>query len=224
VIIAGLDPSLRQFGWAVIDTRASMKKRCIARGRFKTLPVTLFIDRYIFLREELRSLLREFTPDRVGIEYPIFNDLYSEGMYGLFLYSCEALRTERMDTVFFSPPQVKAHAREFLGRPKGWKMAKPDMVEAAKAHTGGKGRWNHNEADAYWVASSAARFWLYYDGLLEIDALTPVEKKEFLNLHTYVRGKKAGRTVRSGMLFREDDRFFLWSEEGKIDGEEKEHD
>lgn len=214
MIIAGFDPSLRQFGWAIYDTEASTRRGlCIARGRFKTLPTSLFIDRYIYLREELRKLLQEYKPDRVGIEYPIFNDLYSEGMYGLFLYCCEALRTEKMDTVFFSPTQVKAHAREFLKRPQGWKMNKPDMVEAAKTQAGGKGRWNHNEADAYWVASSAARFWLYYDGLLSREDLTPVEEKEFLNIHTYVRGKKAGKITRSGMLYREDERFFLWSED-----------
>jgi hypothetical protein len=134
-------------------------------------------------------------------------------MYGLFLFSCEALRSEKKDVVFFSPSQVKAHAREFLGRPKGWKMAKPDMVEAAKKHSGARKVWNHNEADAYWVASSAARFWQHYDGLIPEADLTPVERAEFLAVHAYTRGKKAGKVVRSGILYREDERFFLWSEE-----------
>ena len=70
-------------------------------------------------RESLRAVIREHRPDRVGIEFPVFDNLWSEGMYGLFLYSCEALRAECMDVVFWSPLQAKAHARDTLDRPEG---------------------------------------------------------------------------------------------------------
>jgi len=143
----------------------------------------------------------------------VFNDLWSEGMYRLFLYTCEALRVQGVDVVFFSPMQIKAHARLFLDRPKGWKMMKGDMVEAAKVHTGGAGRWNHNEADAYWVACIACRFWQFLDGEITEADLTPVELKQFTLIHTYVRGKRAGQTIKRGILYREDERFFRWTQE-----------
>ena len=215
MIVLGLDPSLTSFGWALHDTEAKKSKRLVDKGLFKTTPKQVFVDRYIYMRQSLIDLIDQRSPDRVGIEYPVFNDLWSEGMYGLFLYCSEALRLSKIDTVLFSPMQLKAHARISLGRPmkpRKWVMQKGDMVEAAKKDTGGKGRWNHNEADAYWAAYSAGRFWNLHDGVLEEGDLTEPEASQFLKIHTFLRGKKAGQTVQSGILHREDDRYFLWSE------------
>jgi len=211
MLVLGLDPSLTNFGYALHDTEGVADNRCLLRGRFQTPAKMAYVDRYIMQRESLRALIQRTQPDAVGIEYPVFDNLYSEGMYGLFLYSSEALRLERKDVVFFSPGQVKAHARLRIQRPPKWKMDKPDMVEAAKADAGG-GRWNHNEADAYWVGVVAGRFWKFQRGLLPEADLTPLESQQFLKEHTFTRGKQAGRTVQSGIAYREDERFFLWSE------------
>lgn len=213
--VLGFDPSLTNFGWALHDTDGEGLTRCIERGRFKTSSKMLFIDRYVEMRESIRALVQRLGVKRTGVEYPVFNDLWSEGMYGLFLYTCEALRQENVDVVFFSPGQIKAHAHRFLKRPKKWKMMKPDMVEAAKTDTGGRGRWNHNEADAYWVSRSAARFWLLYDGVIRMEDLTPLELKQFTEIHKYSRGKRAGDIAIRGILYREDERFFVWSKEEK---------
>lgn len=210
--VLGLDPSLTAFGWALHDSSESGPKACPRRGRFATKSSMTFVDRYIFMRESLRSLIQDLNPDKVGIESPIFHNLFSEGMYGLFLYSNEALRLEQKDVVYFAPEQGKAHARESLRRPKGWKMLKGDMVEAAKSATGGKGSWNHNEADAYLIGRLAYRFWAFKSGdILESD-LTPVERTQFLAVHTFQRGSKAGQVVQKGLMYREEDRFFLWSQ------------
>ena len=217
----GLDPSLTNFGWAIIDTAVEVgsRSRCESRGRFQTSAKDLFIDRYVEMRERLRKLVRDEKPDVVGIEFPVFNDLWSEGMYGLFLYSCEALKLERQDVVFWSPMQVKSHARETLGRPKidgkMWRMDKPDMVDAAKLDAGG-GRWNHNEADAYLVGRLGARFWMMQRDLIRERDLTTVERRFFLEIKKHVRGKNAGRTILRGVMYRENERFFRWSaEEGE---------
>ena len=224
--VLGLDPSLTNFGWVVYDTDAEGRARCVARGRFQTSSKQLFVDRYIEMRENVLKLVRELGVTHVGCESPVFNDLWSEGMYGLFLYTCEALRLAQVNLVFFSPPQVKAHARLFLDRPKVggklWRMDKPDMVEAAREHTGGVGRWNHNEADAYWVAVAAARYWLLHHGVITLDDLTPVEKAQYATIKTYKRGKRAGQMDLKGLLFREDDRFFLWAPEDDDDGSSEE--
>jgi hypothetical protein len=162
------------------------------------------------LRDLLDELIERLEPDAMGIEHPVFNDTYSEGMYGLFLFSLESIRGHAQDLVFFAPPQVKAFAGEILDRPKGWKMQKSDMVEAARFDTGG-GTWDHNEADAYHVAQAAGRFWELYAGLITEDELTFVEARTFTKIHTYVRGKKAGKTELKGILHRESERFHLWS-------------
>jgi Holliday junction resolvasome RuvABC endonuclease subunit len=213
VKILGLDPSLTAYGWAIHDTEApaGTAERCTERGRFQTSSKMEFIDRYISQRESLRTLIQRTDPDRVGIEFPIFNDMWSEGMYGLFLYSCEALKLEKCDVVFWTNGQVKAHARELIDRPKGWKMDKKDMVEAAKVDC--TQRMNHNEADGYHVGRLAGRFWLFHEGLLEEGELSKSESRYFARVHTFVRGKKAGKTVRTGMIYRENERFFAWSDQ-----------
>lgn len=250
--VLGLDPSLTNFGWAVYDTDADPGARCEARGRFQTSGKSLFVTRYMGLRDALRGLVFKLGVTRIGVEHPIFGSDYSEGMWGVFLYTCEALRAERCDVVFFSPGQAKAHARLFLGRPTKpmWKMEKPDMVEAARFHhwgidpssgmlvpTGKKQRaakdiqaevradapsqvrvvgttsFNHNEADAYWIAVTSSRFWQFLDGSLDRSELTPIERKQFTDIHTYAKGPKAGKTEQKGIAYREDERYHLWSKD-----------
>ena len=210
-MILGLDPSLRAFGWTLIDENLSI----VDKGLFSTEADIIFVDRYIYLREQLRTLIqscKEKTDHlQVGIESPIFNDLYSEGMYGLFLYSNEALKLEKMDVVFLTPNQVKAHAHEFLGRPKGWKMQKADMVEACKKANPHVKSINHHQSDAYWVGRIASRFWDAMDGRIELDTLSDLEKKHFTDVDLYVKGAKEGRVKRQGLSHKEDDRWFRWS-------------
>ena len=218
MLVLGLDPSLTAYGWALHDTGAKGQSRCVARGRHSTPADMTFVDRYTFMRDTLRELIQRIRPDKVGIESPFFGGSYSEGMWGLFLYSNEALKLERRDVVFFSPGQVKAHARESLGRPEKWKMQKPDMVAAVKHDLGGGKNVNHNEADAYLVGRLAGRFWRYLDGDLTDADLTSEERKLFAEVHTYQRGKKAGKTERKGLVYREEDRFFRWSQVARTDG------
>ena len=228
MIVLGIDPSLRGFGWVVIDKDGV---GLIDKGLLSTGADMVFVDRYIYMREELRKLLQTWSKYAeglgesfcVGIESPIFNDLYSEGMYGLFLYCNEAFKVEKQDVVFLSPHQVKAQAHEFLGRPKGWKMMKNDMVEAAKKSMGTslKGTINNHQADAYWVGRGAWKFWRVVE---EVEAekdlldavrdvgLSEVDKKQFTDVDLYLKGAKAGSVKRKGLFYKESDRWFRWSE------------
>lgn len=216
--IIGMDPSLTNYGWCLHDTDVPVGSpgRLVESGRFQTSSKTLFIDRYIEQREQVMGLIDRLGVThgvyRIGCESPVFGELYSEGLYGLYLYNCEAMRSSKVDVAFFSPGQLKAHAAYALGRPKGWKMMKPDMVEATKRDAGLKGNLNHNEADAYWAAFAAGRFWMFMDGVLSKEDLTPLEAKQFLEIHTYQRGAKAGTTVNKGITYKEDYRFFRWSQ------------
>ena len=207
-ITIGIDPSLSNCGWAIHDDSLPVGNpgRCLSHGRFQTPSKMEFLVRYTTLRECVRSLIQDKNVRKVSIEYPFPGGSYSEGMWGLFLFVSEALRAEKCDVVFWSPMQIKAHARDSIERPLKWKMEKPDMVEAAATDVG-HGRWNHNEADAYLAWVLGARFWKFLDGDLLAGELTPTETKYFTEIHV----PKVGKTIKKGLIYRENERFFAWS-------------
>jgi Holliday junction resolvasome RuvABC endonuclease subunit len=210
VITLGLDPSLTGFGWCVHQSSVTGPERVVAKGTFSTSSKRVFVWRYMFMRLAVAQLLNHFSQvEAVGVESPPFGELWSEGLYGLFLYVNEALYCHRADVVYFDPHRVKLLAKMDPSVRRGT-MDKRDMVEAAKADTGVK-RWNHNEADAYIIARSAARFWDFADGRLREDELTPAELQVFTRVQTITRGPRAGRTIKSGLVFKEDDRYFRFS-------------
>lgn len=210
MITLGMDPSLTGFGWCVHDSSAEGPARVIARGRFATDSKAIFVTRYMYLRDKVAALIDAYPAvEAVGVESSVFGEQYSEGLYGLYLYVAEAIYVRRKDVVYFDPGRVKLLTK---GDPKTpGKMFKQDMVLAAKLDTGIKGRFNHNEADAYHIARFAARFWEFMDGKIPQADLTPAELHVFCKEHTYTRGKKAGQTVRTGVQFKEGDRFFRFS-------------
>lgn len=211
MISLGLDPSMTAFGWCVHDSSQVGPARVVARGRFATSAKDVFVKRYKELRQLVGDLIDRFPQvEGIGVESPAFGEYWSEGMYALFVHTNEAIYDRRKDVVYFDPLTLKALVKQDPSVRKG-KMFKGDMVDAAKADTGFKGRFNHNEADAYHVARFAARFWELDRGLIRESDLTPSEHHTFLRTHTYKRGKRAGETVRDGTMFRENDRFYRFS-------------
>jgi hypothetical protein len=43
--------------------------------------------------------------------------------------------------------------------------------------------------------------------------MTAVETKYFTEVKKFIRGKNAGKEVQRGVIYREDERFFLWSQQ-----------
>lgn len=210
MIALGLDPSLTGFGWCVHDSQRFESSRVLARGVWKTSPKTIWVERYVQLREQVGSLLDSYpTVDVVGVESPPFGERFSEGLFALFLMVNEAVWQRRRDVVYFDPATVKMLVKEDPKRRPG-KMFKSDMVNAAVMDTGIR-RWNHNEADAYHLARFAARFWSLMRGAVQTDELTPAEFRAFARVHTFQRGKREGQTVHSGTMFKENQRFFRFS-------------
>jgi Holliday junction resolvasome RuvABC endonuclease subunit len=209
MISLGLDPSLRGFGWCLYDSTATGVDRVVDKGRWKTTAKDIWVARYVSLRSEINTLL-DARPDieAVGVESPPFGEQFSEGLYALFVFVNEAVWSHRRDVVHFDPGTVKMLAKQDPRR-KG-KMFKSDMIEAAKQDTG-IARWNADEADAYHIARYAARFWSLLRGEISIADLTPSEYQAFAREHTFVRGKRAGQTVSTGALFKENQRFFRFS-------------
>jgi Holliday junction resolvasome RuvABC endonuclease subunit len=208
MLVLGLDPSLCNYGWLLLDTDKDLTP--IARGQLHTPAKKLFIDRYVYLREELSKLLNSFKPDKVGIEYPIFGTTFSEGMYGLFLYSCEALRQYRSDVVYFTNTQTKAYVKRYLDLPSGWKITKSEIIKAAKLITNEKKKWSSDEADAFFMSYLASYFWKLREGSIEVESLTPYLQEVFVTGQG--KGKKAKKGKKDGLLYQKDKKFFLWSE------------
>lgn len=210
MITLGIDPSLTGLGWCVHDGGVAGTGRVIAKGTFKTPSTRIFYWRYMYLKQAVGMVLDAYPMvEAVGVESPPFGESYSEGLFGLFLYLNEAIMVRRKDVVYFDPLRVKLLAKMDPAVRQGV-MDKGDMVDAARQDTGVK-RWNHNEADAYIVARSTARFWDLHASRITPDELTPAEESVFRSVHTFVKGKKAGRTVRQGVLYKEGDRFYQFS-------------
>lgn len=210
MITLGIDPSLTGFGWCIINSSVVGPERVVARGVFSTSSKAIFVWRNMYLRESLGSVLDAYPEiEAIGVESPPFGELWSEGLYGLFLYVNEAIFTRRMDVVYLDPKRVKLMAKMDPSVRRG-RMDKSDMQDAARADTGIK-RWNHNEADAYIIARTAAGFWQFLRGELKEEDLFPAELQVFLSVHKFTRGVKAGKTVQRGLAYKENDRFFRFS-------------
>ena len=211
MIALGMDPSLTGFGWCVHDSEAAGVSRIVAKGLFSTSPKQIFVARYIYLRAMVCKLLDDYPQIQVvGTESPAYGQQYSEGLYALFTYVNEAVYTRRRDVVYFDPVTLKMLAKEDPKSRPG-KMFKQDMVAAVRADTGLKGRLNHNEADAYLVARFTARFFEYLTGVIQDGDLLPSEHHAFARTHTFVRGERAGQTVKQGAVYKEGQRFYRFS-------------
>ena len=213
MITLGVDPSLTGCGWCIHNGSVSGEARVIAKGTFSTPASRVVYWRYQYMREAIGSVLDAYPEvEAVGVESVAFGANYSEGLYGLFLYVNEAIMVRRKDVVYFDPLRVKLLAKMDPKVRKGT-MDKGDMVDAAKQDTDIK-RWNHNEADAYLIARSTARFWDLYHGRIGEDELTPSEHQVFCDTHTYQKGLRKGTTVKKGILFKPGDRYYLFSDLG----------
>jgi Holliday junction resolvasome RuvABC endonuclease subunit len=209
LIALGIDPSLTGLGWCVINTDVTGPARVIGRGVFKTTSKQIFVWRNMYLREAISKVL-ELYPEvqAVGSESPPYGEQFSEGLYGLFVFINEAVYRHRKDVVYFDPSQVKMLAKMDPKVRRG-SMDKGDMIDAARSETGIKA-WDHNEADAYLVARSAAGFWDFHAGNLKEEDLVPSEYQAYARIRTV---KKNGREVeqRDGAIYKEGARFFQFS-------------
>lgn len=210
MISLGLDPSLSGFGWCIHNSSVIGKDRVFARGRWSTSPKTIWVERYVLLRQKLQDLLDQYLLiEAVGVESPPFGELWSEGLYALFLVVNEAIWSRRKDVVYFDPLTVKMLVKEDPKLRKG-KMFKSDMIDAAKADTE-ISKWNSDEADAYHISRFTARFWMLVKGELSEEDLTPSEIRAFTRIHTFTRGKREGQTIKTGAIFKENQRYFRFS-------------
>lgn len=211
MISLGLDPSLTGFGWLVINPTVLGPERVIDSGVVNTESKQIFVSRYLDLKAVVVYLLDKYPEiTSVGVESPPFGEQFSEGLYALFVSINEACYLSRKDVVHFDPTTVKMLVRMDPSVRRGT-IDKSDVIEAVKAETGIK-KWNHNAADAYIIARSAAHFYHLLLGLSTPEELTPAEYRAYCRVHTFAKGVNAGKTVKQGILFKENSRFYRFSQ------------
>lgn len=213
MIVLGLDPSLTGYGWALIDTEQEGMDQILDYGVMKTKAKTLMPRRYRDLANGVHDIIEQADVDQidfVGIEHPPFNASYSLGLYALYMYTFEVLMDHRLPFVYFLPTQLKAFVRAILDDYR--KMFKSDMKDAMKVLLDDEweGRLNNNVADAYLVAYHAGRFKKLLDGDLTEEDLTDKEKQSMTKT---IKRRKTGKIDKVGMMYQEDEKFFLLRKE-----------
>jgi Holliday junction resolvasome RuvABC endonuclease subunit len=212
MIVLGLDPSLTGYGWALIDSEKEGTDSVLDYGVMKTKAKTFMPQRYRDLADGLEEIIvnSEHEIDWVGIEHPPFNASYSLGLYALYMYTIEVLMNHRLGFVYFLPSQLKAFVRSILDD-KG-KMFKSDMKDAMKKllNDEWEGRLNNNVADAFLVGYHAARFRQLLEGELSEDDLTEKEAQAWTKT---IKRRKTGKIDKVGMIYQEDEKFFLLTDE-----------
>lgn len=208
MVVLGVDPSLTDTGWAVLDIDKEGSERLIASGRIKTEADEFFVVRYARPRDEVAKLMDEYDPDYVSIEKPQHNSSWSAGLYPIWISISEECHKRRIPFATFLPPQIKAYARDILD--DSGKMFKSDMVDAAKMLLNYKGKLNHNVADAVIIGWIGGRLRLLIDRKITEDDLT--KKEQYMFTRT-IKRRKSGRVDKVGMLWKEGDSYFNLNDE-----------
>lgn len=203
MIVLGVDPSLTDTGWAVLDMSKKGEDCLIASGRIKTKSKDFFVMRYARLREGIKEVVEEYEPDYVGLEIPPHNASWSAGLYPIWISFAEICFNHRIPFATFLPTRIKSYARGILD--DSGKMFKSDMVDAAMKLLDAKTRMNHNIADAIIIAWLAWRLRLLMLNKIEEKDLTTREKHM---LTKTVTRQATGREDKVGILYREGDKHY----------------
>lgn len=203
----GLDPSLKNYGFAIFDSDAPIPSlRRVVSGRVATVSSTVPVVRFMHFRALVADLLRKYRVDVVGIESPAYSaGPFSERHFGLMMFSLESIFERRKDAVLFDPTTVK------LMTGKG-NASKADIIQFVKLDTMSTDPISNDEADAYCIAKFAARFTQLRRGQISPDDLSDGEKRVFLT--RTIQKKKTDGSVsikRTAHAFRSNSRFFEFS-------------
>lgn len=201
--VLGIDPSLNDTGWAVIDTEKGEPPELVGSGRFRSKSDDFFLTKYKRAWEGVDRVIEKYKPDFLSIEIPPPAGSYSAGLYPLWVTMADTSLKHRIPFLTLVPTQVKAYARHVLGE-KG-KMFKSDMVETAKRILNTQKAMNHNVADAIIVAWSGARFWLLYEKIIGEEELTRGERLMFSRTITR---RATGRVEGVGIIYKEGEAYY----------------
>ena len=205
--VLGIDPSLTNLGYVVLDGAKILEK-----GRFQTETSDgLNLQRYMLQASRVAALARKYEIKHIATEAPFFQAFSTEILFALQSILHLTYWSLGTRVVTLAPLTVKGYACPHLSPTK---VLKHDMVTAARVELGmgERERLANDVADAYWIARIGVRWWGYYNKIVTAEELTEREHELFLGQHTYTKGKKKGVTERKGLAYRKDELFFLYDE------------
>lgn len=203
MIVLGLDPSLTDQGWSVMDYSRPIGEQLIASGRVRTKSSDYTIRRYRKHYEEIRDVVDTYKPEYVGIEIPPPQASWSAGLYPIWIGNADICTERRIPYATWMPTSVKAYARDILD--DSGKMFKSDMVEAAQVVLQDNAKINHNIADSILINHLSYRLRLLILKAIDEDDLTEKERYMFTRV---VTRRKTGKVEKLGMVFKEGEMYF----------------
>lgn len=209
MISLGLDPSLRSFGWALVNTSLKGQSRRVDSGHESTLSSTCQPARYLHLQQLVRDLINKYQKiDVIGIESPAYSaGPFQSIHHSLMMFSLAEIFLARKDCVLFDPS-----TREYLIRNgKKGKLNKSDVQRFVQLDTMDPISLQNDEADAYVIGFFAARFLELRRGLIKPQDLSPAEAQKFLYMTKQKKTPIGKRLIKTAHLFRENKRFFDFS-------------
>lgn len=211
MLVLGLDPSLRAYGWCVYDSKAGPRTRLVASGHEGTLNSIVPVVRFMHFRSLVRDKIQKYGVEAVGIESPAYGGgPFSEAHFGLMMFSLEAVFENRLDCVLFDPATLKYLAKSDPN--KRGVFGKLDMQKYVMMDTNSTKPINNNEADAYCVAHFCSRMIDTVNGNLDPNFLSETEKAVFIGRTKTIKRSSGVKIVkRTAYAFRENNRFFKFS-------------
>lgn len=209
MIAIGLDPSLRAYGYAVLSIDPDGNCTIIESGHEATLSSHVPPARFRHFQQLVESLIeRHCDVEVIGVESPAFSaGPYQTIHYCLMQFSMLAAYDKRVDCVLFDPATRESLIRGDL---RG-KIHKSDVQKYVQLDTMSTQILDNNEADAYVIGKFAGRFKLLADSKLRPDVLTPAELRIFFEKTKNVKTAASVKQKKIGHLFRENERFFRFS-------------
>ena len=206
--IVGIDPSLTHTGWVVFDENKTGKDAVLQIGCFKTDTADgLYANRLIMQRERLRLLLTFHKVKFVIMEAPLFGEHSTEILYALHQFFHEVFLDLKIYLVYLQPSTVKKYAYPDMD-PND--VSKHLMTHAALKELDRLGkRFSEHAADAYFIGKVGLKYyqWLFMKKFSDHD-LSDAERNLFCGKHTFVKGIKKGVTEYTGIIYRENERFY----------------
>ena len=187
----GLDPSLTNTGVVLLDGDDFVSCTTV-KTRRGSVPA-----RYLYIEKMIGKVIRDFKPEVVGCERYITGKESSEDLYALQVMLQMMFVRQRCRAVMLLPDQWRHifHNKAYLQQEK--RKSKGDMdldlemdflesqvgdksaaISRMKDETGCR-RANSHEAEAYFIARTAQRFFGFVDGDLLRDDLTESERFMF---------------------------------------------
>lgn len=219
MIILGIDPSLTNTGYCILDTSKNGIDSIVSIGVIQTPENMLEILRYSYIADSIEKLIKKYKIEYAGSEGPIFGCEQSENLFALYSYIKKTFFKQKINVVYFAPVQLKMLAKQDLNNKL--KMTKLDMINTMlkelnlnKASVDGQ-RITADMADAFHVAFYASRFWFFYQKLISEKDLNGSEYKAFAYQHIFKRGIKKGKIdpKERGIIFKENELFFRFSDQ-----------